>query len=101
MAIGVMALVTMATRFLPFLVFDRGETPEWVSYLGARLPYAMMGMLVVYALKGVSLSSFQGFMPELIAGGLVVGSYLLSKNSLISILAGTLSYMFLVQLVFI
>lgn len=101
LAVAVMAIVTAGTRFLPFLVFSKGQTPAWVTYLGARLPYAMMGMLVVYALRGVRLASPDGFLPELIAGSGVVLIYLASRNSLLSILAGTLGYMFLVQVVFI
>ena len=46
--IAVIALVTIALRFLPFLIF-RGnrQTPKYVEYLGKVLPYAIMGMLVV------------------------------------------------------
>lgn len=101
LSVAVMALVTAATRFLPFLIFAKGETPAWVTYLGSRLPYAMMGMLVVYALKGVNFQTTANFLPELIAGTGVVLVYLATRNSLGSILAGTLGYMFLVQVIFV
>ena len=53
--IVVATLVTMATRFLPFLIFGSGrKTPEIVTYLGKVLPCAIMGMLVVYCFKDVS-----------------------------------------------
>ena len=56
--IVVAALVTMATRFLPFLIFGQGrKTPDIIVYLGKVLPYAIMGMLVVYCLKDVSFLS--------------------------------------------
>ena len=46
--IAVMAVVTFALRALPFLVFGKRETPKFITYLGKVLPYAMMGMLVVF-----------------------------------------------------
>ena len=52
----VAAVVTAALRFAPFLVFGRGrETPKLVLYLGKVLPFAIMGMLVVYCMKDVSI----------------------------------------------
>ena len=64
LTIAICALATMATRFLPFLVFREGRpTPPLVIYLGKALPSAIFAMLV-------------------------------------SIAAGTVCYMLLVQLVF-
>ena len=97
--VAVMALVTMLTRFLPFLVF-RKETPPYITYLGKVLPPAIIGMLVIYCLKDISLIQAPHGLPELIAAGFVVGLQAWKRNSLVSILAGTLIYMVLVQLVF-
>ena len=48
-------LVTMATRFIPFLIFgEKRKTPAIIEYLGTVLPCAIMGMLVVYCLKDIS-----------------------------------------------
>ena len=100
-AIAVMALVTAALRFLPFLVLGGGrKTPKIIQKLGKILPYAIMGMLVVYCLKGVNFTSAAGFVPALIAC-LVVGIlHVWKRNTLVSIVAGTLCYMVLVQVVF-
>lgn len=100
-AIAVMALVTASLRFLPFLVLGGGrKTPKIVQKLGKILPYAIMGMLVVYCLKGVNFISAAGFVPALIAC-LVVGIlHVWKRNTLVSIVAGTLCYMLLVQVVF-
>ena len=98
--IAVIALVTAALRFAPFLLLSGKKTPGFVTRLGQVLPYAIMGMLVVYCLKGVRFSSLSGFLPELISSAVVVGSYLLKRNTLISIVLGTVCYMLLVQLVF-
>lgn len=100
-AIIIMAVVTAGLRFLPFLVFSGKTTPKFIDYLGRVLPYAIMGMLVVYCLKGVTFSSASGFLPELIAGALVVLSYVWKKNTLLSIVSGTVLYMILVQFVFV
>lgn len=100
-SIAIMSVVTMLLRFLPFLVFSGKKTPKVITYLGKALPYAMMGMLVVYCLKDMSFSSVNGFVPEIIASAVVIISYIIKKNTLISIISGTVSYMLLVQLVFV
>lgn len=100
LAVAIMALVTAAIRFAPFILFAGRKTPKVITYLGNVLPYAVMGMLVVYCLKSVTFSSPGGWLPSLIAGAVVVISYLIKKNTLISIVSGTLCYMLLVQLVF-
>ena len=53
--IAVIAVVTYLLRSLPFLIFSGGKTPAFITYLGKVLPYAIMGMLVVYCLKDMSL----------------------------------------------
>jgi len=100
-AIAVTALVTAGLRFLPFLVFSgKRRTPKMVEKLGRVLPYAIMGMLVVYCLKGTSFTSASGFVPPLIACLVVGGLYVWKRNTLLSIIAGTVCYMMLVQMVF-
>lgn len=99
--IAVMSLVTAALRFLPFLFFGGGrKVPAFVSYLGKVLPYAIMGMLVVYCLKDVSLVQPPHGLPELLAVLAVAGLHLWKRNALLSIGVGTVLYMLLVQLVF-
>ncbi len=99
--IAVIALVTMLLRFLPFLIFGgEKETPEFITYLGKVLPYAIMAMLVVYCLKGISLTGAPYGLPELISCGLVIILHVFKRNTLISIIGGTICYMILVQLVF-
>jgi len=99
--IVVMTLVTMATRFLPFLIFgEHRRTPELITYLGKVLPCAVMGMLVVYCLKDVAFLQSPFGLPELIGIALVALLHLWKRNSLLSIGVGTVVYMLLVQLVF-
>lgn len=100
-AVAVIALITALLRFLPFIVFnEHRKTPKIIEKLGNILPYASMGMLVVYCLKDIDFSNAAGYLPTLIAC-LVVGIlHIWKRNTLISIVCGTASYMLLVQLVF-
>ena len=101
LTVAVIALVTALIRFLPFIIFANGRpTPKIVEKLGKLLPCAVMAMLVVYCLKDVSFTTPAGFLPAFIAGAMVCGSYIWKRNTLLSIICGTLSYMVLVQLVF-
>ena len=97
--IALMAIVTVLIRFLPFLVF-RKQTPKYISYLGNVLPPAIIGMLVIYCLKDIAPSVHPFGIPELIAVACVIGVQVWKRNTLISILSGTLIYMILVQTVF-
>ena len=97
----VMALVTAGLRFLPFVIFTKGrKVPDVVAYLGRVLPYAVMAMLVVYCLKGISFVQMSFGLPEIISVVLVVVLHVWKRNTLLSIVGGTVCYMLLVQLVF-
>lgn len=99
--IAVAALVTIALRFLPFLIFgeDR-KTPPLVAFLGQVLPYAIMGMLVVYCLKDVDITAAPFGIPEAIGCIAVALLHVWKRNTLLSIGLGTVCYMFLVQFIF-
>lgn len=100
LTIAVAALVTIGLRFLPFLIFNKKETPAYIMWLGNVLPYSIMGMLVVFCLKDVKILSGSHGIPELIASIAVVLLHLWKRSSLISIVGGTAIYMVLIQLVF-
>ena len=96
--VAVIALVTLLLRALPFIIFGgKGKTPAFITYLSNVLPCAIMGMLIVYCLRGTELLKAPYGIPELIAGGTVVSLHLWKKNTLLSIAVGTILYMFLVQ----
>lgn len=101
LSVAIMAIGTAILRFLPFIVFNGNrKTPPIIEKLSKTLPFAVMGMLVVYCLKDVSFTEVSDFLPQLI-GCLVVGIlYIRKRNTLLSIIAGTACYMALVQLVF-
>ena len=95
------AVGTMITRFTPFLLFpETKEPPEMIGYLGKVLPPAMMGLLVIYCLKGVSIINAPHGLPELIAIASIVVLHKWKRNVLLSIGGGTIIYMLLVQVVF-
>ena len=98
--VAVIAAVTIALRFAPFLLLRGRETPKFIAYLGRVLPYAIMGMLVVYCLRGTSFLNVSNWLPQLIAVAVVVGLHIWKRNTLLSIIAGTAIYMILVQVVF-
>lgn len=97
----VMGLMTLATRILPVLIFGRSEkVPDFILYLGKVVPFTAMGLLIVYCLKDVSVFSGSHAIPEILALAVVAVSYLWKKNSILSVVVGTIVYMFLVQKVF-
>jgi len=100
-SILVMAAVTLLTRALPFLLFDHGDhPPRIVLYLGQVLPPAIIAMLIVYCMKGISFATPAGWAPMLAAGLAAVVLHLWKGNDLISIFGATVLYMVLVQAVF-
>ena len=100
--IGMFVLGTAATRFLPFMLFPAGRpTPKYVRFLGRVLPPAALGLLVVYCLKDVDFASGSHGLPELISMAAVTGLHFWKRSMLLSIAAGTILYMVLVQFAFV
>lgn len=95
------ALTTFATRLVPFLLFPKGkEIPPVIQYLGKVLTPAVIGMLVVYCLKATPVLSAPHGIPEAAAVIVTAGLHVWKRNNLLSIGAGTVLYMFLIQVVF-
>jgi len=95
------ALGTFLTRVLPFVVFPADKpTPRYVLYLGKVLPYASGGFLVIYCLKEIRISIEPYAIPEIIAILCIAMLHKWKSSALLSIGAGTLLYMMLVQFVF-
>jgi len=100
-SIAAIAVVTFLTRVIPFLLFPNSRpVPKYIRYLGDVLPFAVMGMLIVYCLKSVAIIAYPYGLPEAIAILFVVLIHKWRHNLLLSILGGTVLYMVLVQLVF-
>lgn len=101
-SVAIAALVTALIRFLPFIIFsDKEKIPRIVRRLSSSLPYAIMGMLVVYCLKDISFTEgTSSFLPAIISSLAVILLHAWKKNTLLSIIAGTVSYMLMVQQIF-
>lgn len=99
--IAVMAAVTLLTRALPFILWGKKkELPPLIRYLGTVLPFAMMGLLVVYCLRNTQIFIAPYGLAELLSILLVVALHVWKRNNLISFLGGTVFYMFLIQVIF-
>ncbi len=96
--IAISSLVTFMLRFLPFMIFKGKQTPAVIQYLGEVLPYSIMAMLVVYCLKDIDLLHSPFGAKEIIASVLTATSYLYKRNTLLSVVGGTIVYMLLIQL---
>ncbi len=100
--IAAIALGTMLTRFLPFILFPEKKTPPaYVTYLGKVLPCAIIGLLVVYCMKGVSFIQSPYGIPEGAAVLFILLLHVWKRYTLLSIAGGTILYMALVQFVFV
>lgn len=97
----VASLVTFVLRSLPFFLLKNKKIPDLVDYLGKYLPFSIMGLLVVYALKDTNFTKAPYGLSEIIASIVVILVHLWKKSLLLSIAAGTFTYMFLVQVVFV
>ena len=73
--------------------------PKLVEYFGKVLPYAMTGLLVVYALRNTPILTGSHGIPELIACAVITLLHLWKRNMLLSTAGGTAVYMLLIQLV--
>ena len=96
--VAIVVAGTLLTRFSAFLIFPPGKkAPDFVQYLGKALPAAVMGMLVVYTFKDTVVISYPYGVPELIALLVTAGMHLWKRNMFMSIGAGTIVYMLIVQ----
>ena len=60
----------------------------------------VLGMLVVFCLKGISLTEAPHGLPEFMASAAVVLLHIWKRNTLCSIVGGTACYMILIHFVF-
>lgn len=95
--IAVIALVTFATRALPFICFGSREPPAMLSVVEKNLPPMILLLLVVYCLKDVQWLAAPYGVPELFTTCIVAGLHLWKRNAMLSIFTGTALYMLLVQ----
>lgn len=100
LCIAVGAVITFLTRAIPFLVFGKRKLPFLMSYLGSVLPPAIMIILVCYCLRHVDVSCNPYGLPELISCVVVCFVHVMRKNMYVSIISGTVCYMFLLRVMY-
>ena len=98
--IAVIAVISFILRAAPFILFRSGHTPAIVTYLGRVMPPAVIGMLVIYCFADIDFTRWQAFVPALIAALIVILLHIWKRNSLVSIGAGPVAYMLMIQLIF-
>lgn len=98
----IIVFATAIIRFLPFIIIRKSIAKrKYIKFLGDMMPYSMIALLVIYCLKDVNLIKYPYGIPELISIAIIIILHIIKRNVLISIGAGTIIYMFLVQTVFI
>jgi branched-subunit amino acid transport protein AzlD len=93
----VMAISTYLTRLTPFLMFTPGKDNAKLNFVAKNTPPMVMMILVIYMLKEVDYLSTEIFY-TLFALAVTVGLQILKRNALLSIVSGTIVYMFFVQM---
>lgn len=97
--IAVVAVVTLFTRAVPFLFFGgKRGMPRTLRQISEKLPPAIIAILVVYCVKDALTLTNTTLPATLIALTLVTVLHLWRRNTLLSIAAGTLTYMLLLHL---
>lgn len=96
-AIAIMTLVNYFTRVLPFLFFKKNDLPSYIVFIEKFFPAVIMTILIVYSVKDIDFSLVPYGLKEIGAILFTAVLHLSLKNYLISIFAGTIFYMGLVQ----
>lgn len=97
----IISLGLILTRFIIFWLFPPTKKPPvFVEYLGKVLPAAAIALILVYSLKDTQILSFPHGLPEAISVLVVVFIHKWRRNTLLSVFAGTIIYMLLIQFVF-
>lgn len=94
----ILVIGTQLTRWLAFLIFPENQKiPAFIHFLGNHLPPALMGLLVIYALKNINLAISPYGIPDLLAAGTTVLVYRWKENMAFGILSGTGAYILLMR----
>ncbi|HAH63421.1 MAG TPA: branched-chain amino acid transport [Treponema sp.] len=94
-AVFVSALVILATRAFPFLLFSRRNPPRIICFIEKYIPPMVMAILVVYCLKDIRFESKPWGLPSFTALAFTTVLHLWRRNPMISIFGGTIVYMIL------
>jgi branched-subunit amino acid transport protein AzlD len=96
--LAVIAVITFASRLLPFVLFNRMRPPRWVGNVESVLPPLVLWLLVFYSLGSIEWRTAPHGIPALASVALTVMIHRWKHNSLLSIFTGTAVYMILTRL---
>lgn len=99
-AMVICALITYFYRAVPFIAFSgKRKMPASLEKLGKLLPPAIMMILVVYSFRSLPSSDLPTALSMIIAALVTAGMHLWKKNTILSVFAGTMVYIILVNYV--
>lgn len=96
--VAVITAVTYLLRLAPFVALRRVQDSPLVAFLGRVMPMGVMVILVVYTLSHVDLTAAPHGLREAVALAVTIGLHLWRRNVLLSLLAGTGTYVALLAL---
>ncbi|MBP9616020.1 MAG: AzlD domain-containing protein [Aliarcobacter sp.] len=97
LAIFIMTIVNYFTRVFPFLFFRKNDVPPYILFIERYFPSVIMTILIFYTLKDINFSLQPYGFKEISSIIFTAVLHLSFKNYLVSIFAGTIFYMGLVQ----
>lgn len=102
-AVFMCALMIFSERAFPFVLFSKKNPPKLIRIIQKFIPTMVIACLLVYCLKDISFTDenglyLKGFVPSFSALFVTLGLQLWKKNTLLSILSGTVLYMALLRI---
>ena len=96
--VAIMAIVSYLLRLFPFIIFAKSDkVPKKIEYLGKVISPAAIAMLVVYCFKDINFTETMSVLPAFLSSLVVIILHNIWKNPLLSICAGTICYMLIIQ----
>ena len=102
-AVFMCALMIFLDRTFSFVLFSKKNSPKLIRIIQKFIPTMVIACLLVYCLKDISFTDenglyLKGFVPSFSALFVTLGLQLWKKNTLLSILSGTVLYMALLRI---
>ncbi len=91
------ACIIYFERAIPWLAFGKKEMPPMIKRLSDLLPPALMAILVVYGLKGLTTSDTHTAIAMVVASIFTAIIHIYKKNQILSVFLGTALYMILLN----
>ncbi len=98
-AIATMVIANYLTRVFPFLFFIKHSPPKFVLFIENNFPPIIMTILIIYSLSSIDFKVAPYGAKEILAVMVTAILHFKFGNYLVSIFAGTIFYMLLVQVV--